>query len=228
VSRPTPEGHTSQHGVTKDVLSAEPADKEFLCPASEATKATYSCVYPFLINRVLPELQLDVITQCYEEQKKPSELKFITFEKPVFSWDRQGMEMGLPMNTLLYVPKEDLEPLVNFARSMVFYGNNRPPLAVRAQHLSLYDPTTNSSQDIVDVYAFCIEDEHTAHYWGCESNILIPGDDELMGRYYLTRPSRSFKYVRRTQGDARIPNLVNTFTSGHNPLDEGDSNGLLR
>lgn len=228
MTRPTPEGHTTSHSVTKDVLTAEPADKEFLCPSSIATRATYSCVYPFLINRVLPELQLDVITQCYEEQKLPSELKFITFETPVFSWDREGMEMGLPMNTLLYVPNKDLEPLVNFARSMVFFGNDRPPLAVRVQHLKLYDPTINLSRDTVDVYAFCIEDEHSAHYWSCESDIILRSDNDLMGENYYTFPSYSFKYTTRKQGDTRIPNLVNAFTSGQNPLDKGDQNGLLQ
>lgn len=222
-SMPTPEGHTGSHEVIgkSDHLVPTAAYKDEKDPWAPEVKAKYSFVYPFLLYRVVPELHMDVLTQCHVEQKLPTQLKYTTVPRPLFNFDPVGSGgMDLPSNALLYIPKEETEAMVNFARSVVFFrGTSKGQLdetwAVQVQKLCLL-PSVGAKEYLgIDVYAFCVQGPDFAYFWEPDtksSNVILYLDD-LLGQHSRFA-SHQFSVGYRRRGDNDLPSLVDSFTSG--------------
>lgn len=222
-SMPKPEGHTGSHEVIgkSDQLVPEAVSTGEKDPWSPEVKARYSFVYPFLLYRCVPELHMDVVTQCHVEQKVPTQLKYTTVSRSLFNFDQVGSDLlGLPSNALLYIPKEETEALVNFARSVVFFrgnskGNMDTTWSVQVQKLCLL-PSIGAKEDLgIDVYAFCVQGPDYAYYWQPDSvaSSAIFLADDLLG-HHAHFVSYQFSVGYRRRGDNDLPSLVSSFTSG--------------
>ena len=221
-SMPKPEGYIGSHEVIgkSDQLVPEAASKDEKDPWSPEVKARYSFVYPFLLYRCVPELHMDVITQCHVEQKVPTQMKYTTVPRPLFNFDPVGSDlMGLPSNALLYIPKEDTEALVNFARSVVFFRGSRngkvnTTWAVQVQRLCLL-PSVGAKEYLgIDVLAFCVQGPDYAYFWEPDkpsSNLILHMDD-MLGQHSRFA-SYQFSVGYRSRGDDDLPSLVDSFTS---------------
>lgn len=226
-SMPKPEGHTGSHEVIgkSDQLVPTAASEDERDPWSPEVKAKYSFVYPFLLYRVWPELQLDVITQCHVEQKVPTQLKYTTLQRPLFNFDAVGADMNLPPNALLYIPKEETEALVNYARSVVFFrgaaSSKANPLntswAIQVQRLCLTPHAGAGAYLGIDVYALCVQGHDCAYYWlpdqSTSSIVLATQQDDILG-YHSQFSASQFSMSRRDRGDGDLPSLVADFTTG--------------
>ncbi len=233
-SMPKPEGYTGAHEVVgkSDQLVPTPVSAEERDPWSPEVRMKYGFVYPFLLYRVLPELSMDLITQCHVEQQVPKEVKYTTVSRPLFNFDAVGSDMNLPSNALLYVPKEDIETLVNFASSAVFFrgttkGSVGSTWAVQVQKLCL---TQGHSDPGIDVYAFCVQGPDSAHYWlpSDSSNIILATQHDVALGYHSQFSGNQFSMARRSRGDSKLPGLVDNFIEGGTiipTLSEENDNG---
>ena len=167
---------------------------------------------PYIFPLVLPETDLDPLTEVLANTEKPSRHIYWDMPRPVFDYGTRGRELGLPEQRLHGVPKSEWPEISSFLKSIVvFHPGYQTSLALRLQTIKMLDPYASLAKQVDDVNDLLVEVTAFALESPVASVFLKPLNpaDRIHASYYAA--------MSRSVFDPRLRTFVEAFVLGDEP-----------